>query len=589
MKKYYNIFLLLVVSHAICATEPANYYSAVNGQSGAAILQALYNTISSHTNVGYDGLYSVYPTSDVRPGTNKVWDMYSTCTFIHGQKKCGTYSSVCDCYNREHSVPQSWFGEAQPMKSDAFHVIPTDGKVNGQRSNYPLGECANGSYLNSQSLGRLGTSTFSGYSGLVFEVDDEYKGDFARAYFYMVACYYDRNFTMSNGSTVFTYSNGHAGLTTYAINLFMKWHRQDPVSQKELDRNEAIYAKQHNRNPFIDHPCLAEYIWGCFKGDAVYLTSLDQCNCDVQPDTTQHDTTVVSGFHIEPATDIHSTSAILHWTSANVSNYTVDVYQKSESGVEEELILSDSEGALATCSGYTDTQTSGWIRLGSGKTNGQLTYTGLDLSQGGTVYVTARQYSNDNGAPMKVTVGSTTQTFTTAVVADTYILNVPPQSGTSSTLVIENTTKGERIYVSIVEVYAGGITTLISHVNGYPQAVGNVLQHQVTGLEGNQLYFYTVTPAGMASSEEGIFQTEAGWTGWEFVPFPDWEYRMTSTGVQLMGIPFGADLRIWDTTGRLLLQVIGCSDETMECPLAEGLNLIELRQGSTSQVIKLIH
>lgn len=105
------------------------------------------------------------------------------------KEQCGQYSTLGDCYNREHSFPKSWFNDDSPMVSDAFHIYPTDGKVNSQRNNYPYGECANGTTLSPngkvKALGKLGTSTFPGYSGTVFEPDDEYKGDFARSYFYM--------------------------------------------------------------------------------------------------------------------------------------------------------------------------------------------------------------------------------------------------------------------------------------------------------------------------------------------------------------------------------------------------------------------
>ena len=56
--------------------------------------------------------------------------------------------------------------------------------------------------------------------------------------------------------------NSYPAFTDWTVNLLMKWHRQDPVSQKEIDRNEAVYRAQENRNPFIDHPELAEHIWG---------------------------------------------------------------------------------------------------------------------------------------------------------------------------------------------------------------------------------------------------------------------------------------------------------------------------------------
>ena len=163
------------------------------------------------------------------------------------------------------------------MKSDLFHVYPTDARVNNFRSNYPYGETSSRSYIdgNSKALGYLGSSNFSGYTGQVFEPVDQYKGDFARTYFYMVARYLDKNFNKSeNGKVVFTYSGNTAGLTTYAINLFLKWHRQDPVSQKEIDRNNAVYQHQKNRNPFIDYPYLAEYIWGEKKNETMLLSDL---------------------------------------------------------------------------------------------------------------------------------------------------------------------------------------------------------------------------------------------------------------------------------------------------------------------------
>lgn len=255
------------------AEEPSGYYSTCEGKSSKALLVQLQSVVGSHTNVGYDGLYTVYNTSDVRPN-GTLWDIYSTKEWKIGNKKCGNYTNIGDCYNREHSVPQSWFNSRSPMKSDAFHVYPTDGKVNGLRSNLPYGECANGdavgSYGNIVGLGHLGACTFPGYSGKVFEPDDEYKGDLARSYFYMAAAY---NSSVASWSGVSFGGNNYPVFSTWTVNLLLKWHRQDPVSQKELDRNEAIYKHQRNRNPFIDHPELAEYIWGNKVGTAWYANA----------------------------------------------------------------------------------------------------------------------------------------------------------------------------------------------------------------------------------------------------------------------------------------------------------------------------
>lgn len=255
------------------AQAPEGYYSSCEGKSGKELLTALHAKISSHTTIGYkSGLWEVFKTSDVRDdGT--VWDMYSTKHWVVGQQHCGNYSVVGDCLNKEHSFPKSWFNDQSPMYSDAYHLYPTDGRVNGQRSNFPYGECAGGTTLPSNGsvrpLGRLGSSTFPGYSGKVFEPDNEYKGDFARSYFYMAACYNNR---ISGWDSPMLASNSYPAFTTWAVNLLMKWHQQDPVSAKEVKRNNEVSKHQKNRNPFIDYPTLADHIWGDKKNVPWYAS-----------------------------------------------------------------------------------------------------------------------------------------------------------------------------------------------------------------------------------------------------------------------------------------------------------------------------
>jgi len=277
MKTHKIIFFGLIACGALWASaaEPSGYYTSCEGKSGKVLLQQLEKVVGNHTTVSYDGLFDLYKTSDARPN-GTVWDMYSTKEYSFGSK-CGSYKKVGDCYNREHSFPKSWFSEAKPMYSDAFHLYPTDGKVNGQRSNYPYGECANGTTEpgsgSVRALGKLGSSTFPGYSGTVFEPDDEYKGDFARSYFYMCAAYNSR---FAGWSSPMLAGNNYPGFTSWAVNLLLKWHRQDPVSKKELDRQEAVYGRQHNRNPFIDHPDLAEHIWGDKKDVAWHINGIPE-------------------------------------------------------------------------------------------------------------------------------------------------------------------------------------------------------------------------------------------------------------------------------------------------------------------------
>ena len=269
---------LLIIALAGAAAAPAGlaaapdgYYKSCENLGAQDLLRELCTVVGPHTNVGYDGLKDVYRTSDVRPdGT--IWDMYSTTRWTTSDLNFCSGKLVGDCLNREHSLPKSWWGGGkQTQYSDAFHLYPTDSKVNGQRSNYPFGECAGGSQLaangSARPLGRLGTSTYPGYSGTVFEPDDEYKGDFARTYFYLAAAYNGdiSGWTSGNGDQMLA-GNSYPVFKSWAIDMLLKWHREDPVSPKERDRNDAVYAHQHNRNPFIDYPDMAEYIWGDRKG-----------------------------------------------------------------------------------------------------------------------------------------------------------------------------------------------------------------------------------------------------------------------------------------------------------------------------------
>ncbi len=231
------------------------YYQNANGKSGQALRSALYEIINPHTDLGYDGLWTAYQTTDKRPD-GFVRDWYSnTTSFRFGTDQAGNYSKEGDVYNREHSVPQSWFNKAKPMKADVVHVIPTDGYVNNRRSNNPFGEVSNVTYASNNNYSKVGSCRTTGYSGTVFEPNDEIKGDIARIYFYMSTCYADRN---DGWGGIFT----STGLVSWHMDMMMRWSKQDPIDDVEIARNNAVYQLQKNRNPFVDYPGLEEYIWG---------------------------------------------------------------------------------------------------------------------------------------------------------------------------------------------------------------------------------------------------------------------------------------------------------------------------------------
>ena len=273
MKKSIRYPFLLVAmlcsTQAIFAAEPTNYYNSALGKSDENLMNALKSIIHNHTEVSYtSGLLSAFKKAD----TDKdgyIIDIYSNCRYKPSDNGSSA-SHVGEGYNREHSFPRSWFGgEVAPMNTDVFHVYPTDIKVNSQRSNFPYGVCAKGtrlSYGNYVAKGKLGVCTYPGYSGTVFEPDDEYKGDLARTYFYMVTCYKDELPSWPGSDQLNYAGNRYKAFSTWTINMLMEWTRLDPVSDKEIKRNEAVYGIQGNRNPFIDHPELAEYIWGNMQG-----------------------------------------------------------------------------------------------------------------------------------------------------------------------------------------------------------------------------------------------------------------------------------------------------------------------------------
>lgn len=283
------LFNILVLQAQI----PAGYYNPAIGLTGDSLRLALHNIIDNHSSQSYSSLLTHFQTTDVKPN-GKVWDIYSdvpsgTPPYEYTwTSNCGNYNSEGDCYNREHTWPQSWFNSTLPMQSDLFHIYPTDGYVNGMRSNYPFSEVSNPTWT-SLNGGKLGPSSFPGYSGTAFEPIDEYKGDIARSFFYMSVRYYTEDAGWQSNAMV-----TQCDLNPWAVNLLLQWHQDDTVSQKEIDRNNAIYNIQNNRNPFIDHPEYAQQVWAITTG--IEGTVKKQLTCDVFPNPSSGEFTLtISG------------------------------------------------------------------------------------------------------------------------------------------------------------------------------------------------------------------------------------------------------------------------------------------------------
>ena len=239
-----------------------NYYQNADGLCGAELKTALFNIIKITKDdvVAYKGLNEKYKLTDKR-ADGYLRDWYSNIT-NYTWDDAGGNSSEGAGWNKEHTVPQSWFGEASPMKSDIVHVVPTDCYVNNRRSSYPFGEVSKATYTSANNYCLLGSSKTPGYSGTVFEPNNEIKGDLARIYFYMATCYEDKCTKWSSGSGSSVFSDENLGLKNWVVDMMMAWSKLDPVDEVEIARNNAIPGIQTNRNPFVDYPGLEDYIWG---------------------------------------------------------------------------------------------------------------------------------------------------------------------------------------------------------------------------------------------------------------------------------------------------------------------------------------
>ena len=259
--------LFAVVMGHMWAQGPNNtgtYYQSANGKKGSELKTALFNIIKNPGVVSYSGLGEKYKLTDKR-ADGYLRDWYSNITNYTWTGSNGNSSEGAG-WNKEHTVPQSWFNENSPMKSDIVHVVPTDCWVNNMRSSYPLAEVATIKKYSANYYSILGTCKTEGYNGTVFEPNDEIKGDIARIYFYMATCYQDKVSNWTKGESQKVFGNSpYPGLRDWVLAMLMRWSKQDPIDEVETARNNAVQEVQGNRNPFVDYPGLEDYIWGSLK------------------------------------------------------------------------------------------------------------------------------------------------------------------------------------------------------------------------------------------------------------------------------------------------------------------------------------
>ena len=330
MKKNYFLTILLISVSGI-AQIPLNYYSSATGTGYALKTQLKTIITNGHVDKGYgsgtnqtnNGLWSAYGTTDRDNGIgyendNTIVDIYSENptgvdsynfnfnTASGGNNgQCGNYTGEGNCYNREHLIPQSYFGSSGIMRNDVQHIYPTDGKVNAIHSDFAFGKVDVPSVvsLNGSKLGSALNSGYSaGFTGTVFEPIDEFKGDVARVYFYFATRYEDQmatfytNYPTPDCRVMFDGTANQVFSPTF-LNILLTWNAQDPVSTKEVLRNNASYIHQGNRNPYIDNNSYLTTIWGSpLSSDSFELNS----NINIFPNpTSSNNVNITSDVTIE--------------------------------------------------------------------------------------------------------------------------------------------------------------------------------------------------------------------------------------------------------------------------------------------------
>lgn len=439
-KKLHLLVLLIgITSSSLFPQIPTGYYNSATG-TGYTLKTQLYNIIKGQTDLGYSGLWTTYQTSDrdyFYENDGTILDMYSEnpsgtdyYTFTYSTDQCGTYSAEGDCYNREHMIPQSIFNEGSPMVADAHFITPTDGKVNGIRSNYPHGMVGTATYTskNGSKLGSALNSGYSaGYSGTVFEPINEFKGDIARMYFYFATRYENVITTWGTSYAMFDGSSNKVFAEPF-LTILLTWNTLDPVSASEIARNNAIYARQHNRNPFIDHPEYVNQIWG----------------------STSTDTQAPTAPTSLAASSVAQTTLTLGWTAStdNVAVTGYDIYKN---------------GTLLT----TVTTTS-------------YNVTGLTAATAYTFYVKAKDAAGN------VSAASSTLSVTTASATDTQAPTAPTNLAASNvaqtTLTLGWTASTDNVAVTGYDIYKNG--TLLTTVT--------TTSYNVTGLTAATAYTFYV-------------------------------------------------------------------------------------------------
>jgi len=442
-KNYLFILAFMLNMSGLYAQDLTNYYKSADDLKKAELKTALYKIISKHQTLSYSSLWDHYETSDAcLDDPKQVFDMFSTKKFY--------FSTVGNSMNKEHVVPQSWWGKGAKygIYSDLFNVYPSEAKANSAKSNYPLGKVSGKIILDNGRI-KVGSSSNSGGASNVVEPYDEFKGDFARVYLYDATCY--QNIPWESTASAFPKGgNTYPTLDKWIIPILLEWNRLDPPSEWEITRNNRVYSIQGNRNPFIDYPQLAEYIWGdsidyAWDLDTAVPNSIGGGNINpvdpidpIIPDTPQ-DTIVPPSY------------------AGLVYNYEFSDIQKGNSTTSS----GSSDPWDEVCDSLTKRescyQAGGAVRLGTSKKSGSITTLPINIKAGKTMAVTilVKGWSTVEGT-LKVNVDGEKEkdiTYSAKMKDDFEVCNITYNKISKTNPTITISTSDKRCFISSISVY----------------------------------------------------------------------------------------------------------------------------------------
>ncbi|MGY3793559.1 endonuclease [Aquimarina sp. 433] len=599
--------LLLIALCTFCigfSQVPTGYYNSATG-SGYTLKTQLKNIIDSDndglspefqsTDPGYSGLYTTYVASDsdsYYENNGSVLDMYSEnptgaddyeYTHFTDQDPGTGGTSEGEFYNREHIIPQSVFNQVTPQRSDAHFVVPSDKFVNGARGSFPFGrvETANLTTTNGSKRGNNLNSGYSaGYTATVFEPIDEFKGDIARMHFYFATRYEDDvasySYSMFNGTSDQVFDQ------TF-LNILITWHNQDPVSTREMDRNNAIFGRQNNRNPFIDHPEYVEMIWSSTIDseapsvptnvmvsnetsnsiDLSWIASTDNIA------VTEYDVYVNSVFNKSTSSTTTTVTGLNSETT-----YAFTILAKDAAGNESSQSASVNGTTLAGGTGGTDCATETFSNIGAAS----------------SAYA-ERMWTGDDGGEWTATDARTDQTLTgSAITIRNGELTSSSISGGIGSLT-----------VTTLRAFSGGTGTFNLKVNG--TVVGTIpysdVQETTTinniDVTGNIIVSFT----DKTTTSDRVIIDDLSWSCYDptlgiddlnleklvtVYPNPSSDRSITINTANITG----AEINVYDIIGKLIFSKKNLLENTLISNLPQGMLLVEIISSKRSITKKVL-